>query len=201
MCGILEDGTGKGYKAKVTSDNRLAVNSVNESVRDFSIVTGDGYNIATSRVTLTSSSESALIYIKNQEDVDLIINSVFVNTVDGAGTLSGQPVLRVYRNPLGGTIVSTATPVTNKSNQNFGSNKVLTADIYEGFETATFINQTNIIDVPLPSRLALTFTEFETRVVLPKGSSYGISYQPETGTTTLDVITGVTLFKLPESFS
>ena len=107
---------------------------------------------------------------------------------------------RIYRNPTGGTIVDDATVITTSSNQNFGSNKTLSANAYEGAEAKTLTGQSTFIDVPLPSRAAVTFIEFETKVVLPKGASYGITYQPQTGSTSVEVIAGVTTIIVPEEF-
>ncbi len=59
----------------------------------------------------------------------------------------------------------------------------------------------SIIEVPLPTRAAATLLEFSTEVIIPKGSSYGLSYQPETGSTSVDMIVGVTLIKLPKEFA
>ena len=202
MSFIIKDGTGKGYLAKVGSNNRLATDSITETIQEKAITEGDGYNVATSRITLTTTNESALFYIENLEDQDLILTSVFLNTVNGAGTLTGgQPVLKIYRNPSSGTIISNAKPILTESNSNFGSNKSLDARLYEGVEGDNLTGQDAIIDVPLPSRAAVTFIEFQTRVILPKGSMYGISYQPEAGSTSVDVITGLTLIKLPATFA
>jgi len=200
MSKTIIDGTGKGYHAKVGSDNRLAVDSITETIQEAAIAAGDGYNLATGRITLTSTSESALFYLENLEDHELEITSVFINTSASAGTLSGQPCLKIYRNPTGGTVVDDATAITTSSNSNFGSNKTLSANVYEGDEAKTLTGNTATIDVPLPSRAAVTFIEFSTKVVLPKGASYGITYQPETGSTSVDIIAGVNTIIVPQEF-
>lgn len=201
MSSIIKDGTGKGYAAKVGSDNRLAVDAITETIREAAIASGDGYNLATGRLTLTSTNESAVFFFENQEDTNVEIVSVFINTSASVGTLVGaQPELKIYRNPTGGTIVDDATDIITISNSNFGSNKVITANIYQGDEGKTLTGNTAVIDVPLPTRGAVTFFEFETTIVLPKGASYGISYKPETGSTSVDVIAGVTVIKVPLEF-
>jgi hypothetical protein len=198
---MIIDGTGDGFRAKVGSDNRLAVDAITESIEEKAITEGDGYNVSTDRVTLTSTNESALFYLENKEDQDLIINSTFVNTSNSVGTLSGaQPTLKIYRNPTEGTIIDTAKSIS-PINSNFGSAKVLLANIYEGSEGDTFTKDQGIIEVPLATREALPLVEFSTTVILPRGASYGISYQPETGSTSVDMIVGVTVIKLPEEFA
>lgn len=200
----LIDGTGSGFLAKVGSDNRLATDSIIESIHEKATSEGDGYNVATPPITLTTTNESALIYIKNGEDQDLVITSVFLNTFNSVGTLVGaQPRLKVYRNPNNGTLISNAVdiPGINISNSNFGSAKILVADIYHGVEGDTVTGHSALIDIPLPTRGALTLNVFDTTVVMPKGSAFVLSYQPEPGSTSVDVIAGVRLIKLPVEFA
>ncbi len=193
MTVIIKDGTGTGAAVKVSSDNMLSTTAVTETQQEHAITAGDGYNLASGRLPLTSTDESAIFYVENTETADLVINSVFINTSNSAGTLVGaQPTFRVYRNPTGGTIVSDATDVLTISNNNFGSRQTLSANIYQGGEGKTLTGQTSIIDIPIPTRAAVTFIEFTIKIVLPKGASFGITYQPETGSTGLDVIAGVT---------
>ncbi len=189
---MIQDGTGTGTLAEVTAKNKLAVDSVARTNIQQAIQDSDGYNIASTKVTLTDTSESAVFYLKNNEENDLIITSVFVNTSASTGTLSGQPEFRVYRNPTGGTIVSSGTAAT-ETNQNYGSNKTLVADSFTGAEGKTLTGHTDTVDVPLPSRAAVTLIEFSTLVVLPRGASYGLTYKPQTGSTSVDLIMGVTV--------
>lgn len=191
----IKDGTSGSKTAQVTNNNRLAVAAVTQTLVELATELGDTYNVATNRVTLTDTAESAIFYLENQEDNDLIIDTIFINTTASTGTLSGQPTLRIYRNPSSGTIV-TPTP-TNAviTNRNYGSNKALVANAYEGLQGETLTGQTNILDVPLPTRVAVSFVEFAIVVVLPKGAAIGISYEPQTGSTSVDVIIGCTLTK------
>lgn len=200
MTSVIQDGTGGGYKAKVGSDNRLAVDAITESIEEKATTEGNGFNVATNRIVLTNSAESALFFIENEEQQDLIITSVFVNTSNSSGTLSGQPILKVYRNPNSGTIIDNAEVIT-PINSNFGSAKTLSAKVYQGTENDTLTTNQGVIEVPLPSRAAMPLIEFNTTVILPRGARYGITYQPETGSTSVDLIAGITVIKLPEEFA
>lgn len=197
---VITSGAGVPYRAKVGADLRLAVDAITETIEEKAITDGDGYNIATSKITLTSTNESALFYLKNNEDQDLIITSVFINTSSSVGTLVGQPTFKIYRNPIGGSIVSTATKATPVNN-NFGSNKTLVVDSYSGAEGDAFDSWNALIDVPLPTRGAAPLLEFSATIILPKGATYGLSYQPETGSTSVDLIIGTTVIKLPAEFA
>lgn len=187
--------------AKVGNDNRLAVDAVTESIEEKAITEGDGFNIATGDINLTSTNESAVFFLKNNETVSLIITSVFLNAFNSVGTLTGaNPTLRVYRNPTAGTIISGASPAT-ALNANFGSANQISANIYQGAEASTITENGGVIKVPLPTRAALSLVEFSAKVIIPPGFSYGISYQPEAGSTSVDIIAGVTAIKLPEDFA
>lgn len=200
MSYIIADGTGGGFKAKVGADNRLAVDAITESIEEKSVTEGNGYNVATNRIILTSTNESALFYIENEEEQDLIVTSLFINTSNSVGTLTNQPIVKIYRNPSAGTIIDNAQSVT-PLNSNFGSAKTLLAKTYEGDEAYTFTKDSGVIEVPLPSREAVPLIEFDTTVILPRGARYGISYQPETGSTSVDLIAGITVIKLPVEFA
>ena len=47
----------------------------------------------------------------------------------------------------------------------------------------------------------MSLVNFPTTVILPRGSTYAISYQPEPGTGAVDVIAGVTLIRLTDEVS
>lgn len=185
----VKDGTGKGYLAGVTVNNRLRVAGVLQTLTEVATQTGDTYNIATSTLTLTTSGESALFYIENNEDNDLLIDNLIINIIDYTGT-DGQPIVKVLRNPDAGTVISDATAAV-QSNRNFGSSKSLTANIYEGTEGKTLSGQDATVEIPLPSTALSSFSAFDTIVVLPKGATFGITYTPPSGITTVDVIIAI----------
>ena len=194
------DGTGSGRRVGVSKAKRLYTDAITETIQESGTIAGDTFNLATGKINFTSATESCLFYIRNLESRDLMITSVFLNTQNGAGSVSGQPVFKVFRNPITGTIIDTATPVDTISNSNFGSAEILSANMYKGFEGATISDSSAIIEVPLPPRAAAPLAEFNTRVVLPRGAAYALCYTPEAGTTNLDVITGIVVTKLPEDF-
>ena len=72
---VIADGTGKGHKAQVTSANRIKIESVQQSFEQRHNGHGHSYNVETPVINLTSGNESGVLYIKNNEDSDLIIMS------------------------------------------------------------------------------------------------------------------------------
>ena len=65
MAEQIIDGTGTGAKVKVDSANRLHTHSVTEDLIEYAASQGDSYNINTGTINLTSATESALLYFKN----------------------------------------------------------------------------------------------------------------------------------------
>ncbi len=146
----IKDGTGIGNLAKVTDKNRISTLSVNETISATHALKGDAYNYNTGTLTLTSDSKSALAYIKNNEDEDLVVTApiyLLGNTTDGAST--ADHLVQIERNPTGGTIVSDATeqaPV----NRDFSSARTLVVDSYKGGDgTNTWIKYDIDFDFPL----------------------------------------------------
>jgi len=181
---MIQDGKGTGAFAGVTPNNRLLTTGIDLSLTEAATETGDTYNINTATVPLTTTGEHALLYLKNHEDTNLIIDTTIVNIKDFVGT-AGQPILKIYRNPTGGTIISDAVEC-EISNRNYGSSKVLDVFCYQGGESKTLTGPS--IDIFLPTVAAGTFNSFSTLVVLPKGASIGLAWIPPAGMTSVDIV-------------
>ena len=69
---LIEDAS-TGRSARVDSNNRLETQAISESLADAAANKGDRFNINTGTVTLTSASESAVLYIKNNEELFLTV--------------------------------------------------------------------------------------------------------------------------------
>ena len=172
----IEDGTGKGLRVKVDGSNRMRVNAVNRPVEAQANLDEDAFNINTKSITLTSADESAVIYVKNNEDRDLVISAIAVGVGPSTnGVATDIPDITIIRNPTAGTIVSNAVALNINSNRNFGSPKLLTIDAFKGVEGDTltdgtdhlffFQNEDNRLFAPIDE-------------VLPKGSSIGAKINP-----------------------
>jgi len=181
---IIHNGVGNGNKARVTKDNRLDTNAINENQIDHAAELGDRYNLNTGDINLTSANESSVFYLKNNEDKDLYVASLIYNLGTSTGG-SGDWVIDVYRNPTAGTVVSDATAVEMNSNQNFGSNKTLTADVYKGDEAKTLTDGDKTISTRSPSngRILISLGA----LVIPKGTSLGIKITPPASNTSVNV--------------
>ena len=196
MAETIIDGTGKGFEAKVDSNNKLSVYSVSENKVEFAASNGDSYNINTGTLVLTSAIESSLLYLKNNGDSDLHIASIgflLGNSTGGAGDLN----VTVVKNCTLGTVVTDEVVVDINQNKNTGSSQELVADIYKGGEGKTITNGTDLY-YSLVAGAGRPYVISTGTVAIPKGSSIGIKLTPQTGNTSmsLQVFLSVTEYKI-----
>lgn len=166
----LSDGTGRGYEAKVDSNNRLVTYSITQTEVIDAAKDGDAFNINTGLIT-GIASDSALIYFYNGEDRNFVIETLIIGSFDGI-THSNDPYIILYSNITGGDIISDASAVTMNANRNFGSTRSLAESLaYKGKNGGTMTGGTEVAYVQLVggsrSSVPLNF-------ILPKGSSIGI---------------------------
>lgn len=198
MAEQILDGTGTGKKAKVDTTNRLHTHAVSESLIEYASSQGDSYNINTGTMSLTTDTESALIYVKNNNDAELHIASIgylMGNSTGGTGDIS----ITVLRNPTLGTVVSDAIGVDINQNKNVGSSKELNIDAYKGGEGKTITDGTPFY-YSLIAGSARGYVIATGTIVIPKGGSIGVKLTPQTSNTSMDmqVFMSVTEYKIDE---
>ena len=191
---IIESGQGNGDKAGVTSDNRLKTDGITFNRAEQAVEDGDGYNINTGTINLTSANKSAVLYVKNTGDDPLIIANIIYLIGNSTGG-SGDVIVTVLRNPTAGTIVSGATDVEMAGvNRNFGSSKTLSALMYKGAEGNTLTDGDKILETILdqtPQRVPLSGVG---PLDLPKGSSIGFDFTPATSNTSVNIQVALDVF-------
>ena len=182
----IQDGTGRGYLAKVDSENRLHTQTVNIAKEENASLDGLAYNLNTGIITLTNAStKNAVMYIKNNEDYDMVIVQLIYQTGASTGG-SGDVLVDVVRDPTSGTIVSGATAVEISANRNFGSSRVISATAYKGGTGLTLTDGTKFFETIMSTatqRVAIV----AGAIVLPKGSSIGINITTPAGNTSMAV--------------
>lgn len=180
------DGSGSGVRVKVGSDKRMWADTVQRGHNDQASLDGDSYNINTGVINLTSANKSAVLYVKNNESDDMIIENLFYLIGNSTGG-SGDMLISVIRNPTTGTIIDNASAAEMAGiNRNFGSSKTLTADIYKGAEGSTITNGTKLIE-SIVNQSATRIALSAGTIVLGKGNSIGFEITPGSGNTDLDV--------------
>lgn len=189
----ITDGTGKGNSAGVDRTNRLLVRNVSETIFQNAAEEGEAFFIGTPIITATTAGESALIYIKNNEDNQLVLGSFFLIA---EATASGSPnMFRInwYRNP---TSISSGTAIP-ALNQNFGSSNTLDADIEYGAEGSTVTGGSLAATLSFPIG---QFNQLDANLVLEKGSSLAITVTPPAGNTNMPVQFGTRTIKYIEQY-
>ena len=171
----IQDGTGSSKKVKVNSNNRIETESViTTSLSTTSKQDGNAYTVGTDGVlnfNFTSGVDNAILYCKNNEDVDLFVD-VCVVSQDVAG------IYKYIKNPTTGTLIDSGTSTT-PINFNFGSSNVADLDVIKlNASGQTFTDGTVITYSRNPA--GLQPLDFLGTVVVPKGSSFGITYDPVT---------------------
>ena len=177
---IFEDGKGTGNKARVDANNRLHVQSNQETEELQAIVEGDGYTINTGELAYTAAG--TMLFISNNEDKDLVVSSIAVG-LNNLGTHSDIPRITVERNTTGGDLgFSDNTAVAMNANRNFGSAKTLTADVYAGKSGGTSTGGTDaMLFFQGPNgRLFATIN-----LIVPKGQNIAITIDPKLSSGTL----------------
>lgn len=108
----IEDGTGDGYQAKVTNDNMLVtVATVVSAEHHANHIHGRSYNLLFSQTA--SGPNDCIVYIKNGDDLDMIIESITVN-------VPTNEIIEIKLNDAGSPVDGGGiTP----SNLNAGSNR------------------------------------------------------------------------------
>jgi hypothetical protein len=177
MAKILDD-SGSGYGAKVDKNHRVHTQSVTETEAQHAAEVGDAYNINTGNITF--SAAGTLLYIKNNEVNDIVVEAIAVG--QGSGTTSDIGEITVISNPTGGDLISDATAVAMNANRNFGSSKDLQADVYKGKSAGTITGGEDalLLYQGSSSRLFASIT-----LILPRGSSIAVKIDPKLSSGTL----------------
>lgn len=189
----VEDGSGDGFSAKVDRLHRLHVDSVTFNRAELEVELGNGFNVNTGIMNLTTANKSGLLYFKNLEDDPVVITALFYLFGD-SNVSAGEVLVTVLRNPTTGTVITDAVDAEMAGvNRNFGSNKELNADVYKGGEGKTFTNGDKVLESIFadgPNRYPLNVGD----IVLPKGSSIGFDLTPPSGNTSMNTEIGFSLF-------
>jgi hypothetical protein len=191
MATTIQDGTGTKFKVKINSDNRLLSQTISESEFDNSVGRGVAYNINTEFLTITGSSEVPLLYIRSTVDRDLVLNAWFIGTDADSGTATRLSLMRVYKNPTSGTIISSGTDIT-PVNRNFGSSNEFEGTAKKGGDGFT-VSGYETTPVLYQTQGTKQRNFGAVQLVLTKGSSVVVTYQ-QYGLTQNDIYTGFQVY-------
>lgn len=191
MATTIQDGTGTKIKVKVNTENRLLSQSISESEFDHAVGKGEAYNINTEFLTITGSTEVPLLYIKSTADRDLVLNAWFIGTDANSGTATRLSLLKVYKNPTSGTIISSGTDI-NPVNRNFGSSNSFEGIAKKGGDGFT-VSGYESTPVLFQTQGTQQRNFGTVQLVLTKGTSVVVTYQ-QYGLTSNDIYTGFQVY-------
>jgi hypothetical protein len=187
----IQDGSGSNRKARVTTDNRLFTASTIRSEREQEALLGEAYIIGTGFVSLTTTGTSAVLYFKNNEDVDLVITRFLIGVKKSVGGTENFITGIIYKNPTS-MVSGTGNPLTI-NNVNFGSSNVIESDSEIGQEGALLAGGSAYLATVAPVE---NLTSETASTILPKGTSIGVFITPPAGNTSIDISVGINLHKL-----
>jgi hypothetical protein len=190
---LIEDGSGNGYNAAVSSAKRLLTASETKDASATASVDGRAIGFSTGDLTLTSSSPSAVLYIKNNEIQDLILFSVNYQVLESSGGGSNPIAITLVRNPLTGSVVANDIPVPVVNNLNFGSTFAVDAKILLGGEGETLLGGQDTSRVIGATPLRVPFSEPGV-ITIPRGATAGFVVTPPSGNTSIVVNIAITAY-------
>jgi len=180
MSTTIQDGTGSKRKLKITNQFRALVQAIQISEEDDAIVRGEGYQIASGPVTFTGATETGVLYVKNNDDRDFVLDRAVLILGSAIGASADQDwTFTVLRNPTTGTTITNESQA-GISNSNHGSTNTPNVDAYKGAEGDTI---TNGGGAPQPIKQSIDRIILPLGRRLPKGSTIGFKITPPTGTT------------------
>ena len=188
----IKDGKGRGYEAGVNSTGKLLIEGDTLTQFQFEILNSNGYNLSTGvPETLTNASESVVFYLKNNEDLPLVIKEVLVILGDSTGGAGGG-LARVYKNPTAGSIIDNAV-VATQGNRDWSSAKTLTVDLYKGVQGDTITASDGVFGTTSRSNFSDPIRFDAEIIVLRKGNSIAVSWQPPTSNTSQTCVIAATV--------
>ena len=182
----IRDGTGRAYLARVNLDNELAVRATSVEERLAAAIDQQYYEATTGKVTLTDANETGLIYMYNGDTAsrEIVIDRVFWDIWTSTGGTGEDGTLTYYKNPTitGGTdIVPNNTHFTAQTAAPGTYKKSLTTMTGTAWWLGYITDKQSI---------ALE----EGRIVMPAGTSFGISVAAPTGNTSMVISVNVAFY-------
>lgn len=192
MTDFIQDGTGTGYRAKVTKDNRLNVDSIETTAESSASVSGDSFNISNDIIEITGDVEAPLVYINNTNSEDWVVTRVYFHFGGSTGGV-GSGEFSITANASTGTLISAGTAIT-PVNANLGSAKLLVGEFLQGTNGSTITNGIEFLRTIVPNFTSRNIIPFDS-VIVPPGASLSLSFKPPAGNTSLNVQLGVNFFR------
>lgn len=187
MAESIKDGR-TGDTMAVDSNNRAHVQSLSLDVDIAEALNNNTYDVSTGGLVNLADgvTQNALLYIKNDGDSDLIVNTIFIDSDSSSGG-SGVGTMSWVLNPTAGDIINDAS-VCQVLNRRIGSPVNVSATCYKATASGKTFDDGDSISFPLPDGVGIPFGK---PFVIPKGQAFGVSYKAPTGNTSMDIQVGI----------
>jgi hypothetical protein len=163
----IEDGTGKGFKAKVSSQNHLQVDSVSvEEITHISSTEGGAYTLHMGRAVAAAATTEEIGHFTYNGDYKLQVDSLIISREDVALNTAGQAVVSVVTNTTHSSGGAIATP----TNMNLASTSQLDAVVHSGSVTLVTDNTNSVIIADVAFRDTYDF-HLDGSLILNKGDT------------------------------
>jgi hypothetical protein len=187
---FIQDGTGRGYLARVDAFNRLDTVAVSTDNYVHSAQETRAFNVVAENVSLAATgAEIPIFYLKNNEAVTLALPAWFLALdAPAAAPVAGTnyPLARVWGNPVL-TVPGTAVTPTNRS---VGSPRVLVATAQGQTSPTSLAFTTSGTPVLYQTQVWGTRSFNAVNLFLPPGASVGVTLSIPAAVGALLVYTG-----------
>ena len=159
----------------------MLTKSITESDQRFKSEIGESYQFGTGIQTLTNGTETAVMFVRNNEDRDLAFNRLILTSRAATGSTDTMCEIRLYTNPTdltGGGVQP--GPVLNN---NIGATRELNADVLiagtGGVLTSGQLGGEALVEVQ-------TFKPIDVFWVVPRGNVIAFTLTAPAGNTSWD---------------
>ena len=171
------DGTGKNYSAQVDDKFRLVTFSTEKSLSQRAVEAGQAWTFG-GTVTVTDATQQGFLYVKNGLSVPFHVEKLIISFgVSTGGTTAESSLVKVWKNPTTGTLVSEATAATIKTNRLFSSAEVLSSSVlvYTGDATATVTDGTLLSVANFQPALTAGTIQMPVNFILGTNNSFAVT--------------------------
>ena len=166
----IEDGTGTGKRAKVSSQNRLEVNAVHVAeMTHISSTDGGAYSLHLDRTFLAADTIENIGFLQYTGEYKLQVNTIYFSR-EGVALLSGEQA-RIELTT--GDLYTSGGTLTTPVNLNIGSSSALSASVYSGATDIVLdkTSEVDMFDIVIENNANISF---EGALILNKNDSIGI---------------------------
>lgn len=178
----IEDGTGSGFFAKVTSDNKISVQA--ESIPSLAVASAtreDAFvaNTGSALFAITTGAERGVLYLQNTSPFPLSVGGISASvSATIVATAPAAGVFRLYRQPSS-SIATVTTPVSPVQ-LNFASSKGFTGSVLIGDGSTAYGGGGTALAL---GAVQTGFTELQLAgaAILGTSDSIAVTYEDLTG--------------------